>query len=288
MAPSRNQTNGRSPLVNQQRQITSFFSKSSTSISPSPSPILSKQKQKQKPNPSPLSHTKPSPTLSPSPSTPSPTNPKRNKPLLVIGPSSPSPSTSPLLDKPSYGQEVVGRRIKVYWPLDKSWYEGCVRSFDKLTGKHVVLYDDDEEESLDLAKENIEWFEETVKKLKRLRRGFSAPKQMVIDEEDAGADNVGVRAEETRGDDDDSSDEDWGKNEVVEDADEEMELEDEEDIVGRSKGKGNGSFEPTKRKLGGGKKIEPVKKRKTGVDFGKVSIKSSSPEPTATSIPESK
>ncbi|KAF7804917.1 DNA mismatch repair protein MSH6 [Senna tora] len=275
MAASRRQTNGRSPLLNQQRQITSFFSKSS-SVSPSPSPSPSSIISKQKPNPNPVSDT------NPSPSTPSPPNPKRNKPPLLIGVSSPLPPSQPT---PS---EVVGRRIKVYWPLDKAWYEGCVRSFDKLTGKHLVLYDDDEEESLELAKEKIEWVQENVKKLKRLRRGFSASKRMVI-EEDEGTENVGVRTDEgcgDDGDDDDSSDEDWGKNEIVddaEDADEVMDLEDEEDVAERSEVKRSGNFESKKRKLGGEEKLQPVKKSKSGVEFGQRSFKVWSTEPTSSS-----
>lgn len=160
-------------------------------------------------------------------------------------------------------------------------YEGCVRSFDKLTGKHLVLYDDDEEESLDLAKEKIEWVQETGKKFKRLRRGFSASNQMVIEEVE-GADNVDVGAEESH---DDSSDEDWRKNENevpedAEDADEDMELEDEEDVAERPKGKRGGKFEPTKRKLGGGEKLGPAKRSKSAVEFVKGSFKVSSSEPT--------
>ncbi|XP_054801883.1 DNA mismatch repair protein MSH6 isoform X2 [Prosopis cineraria] len=298
MSSSRRQSNGRSPLVNPQRQITSFFSKTTSSppsfpaqqkANPNPSPpsILSKQKL----SPSRITDRKSSPSPSPSTPSPSPPNPRCNKPLLLIGtssphsPSRPTPSSSPPLDSLPYGQEVVGRRIKVYWPLDKTWYEGCVGSFDKHTGKHLVLYDDDEEESLDLAKEKIEWVQETVKKFKRLRRGFCASKQMVI--EDEGAENAGVREEEGSGDDghdDDSSDDDWGKNEIADDAedsDEDMELKDEEDVAERPKAKGGKKFEPTKptkRKPSGGEKRGPAKKSKIAVEFGKGSFKVSMPE----------
>ncbi|KHN43463.1 DNA mismatch repair protein Msh6-1 [Glycine soja] len=74
MAPSRRNTNGRSPLVNQQSQITSFFTKSA---SPSPSPTLSKTNPNPNPNPNP-SPTPATPSHpSPTPATPSPLNPKR-------------------------------------------------------------------------------------------------------------------------------------------------------------------------------------------------------------------
>ncbi|XP_028797259.1 DNA mismatch repair protein MSH6 [Neltuma alba] len=292
MSSSRRQSNGRSPLVNPQRQITSFFSKTTSSPSspaqrkanpnPSPPSIVSKQKL----SPTPIPDRKPS--SSPSPTTPSPSNPKCNKPLLLIGtssplsPSCPTPSSLPSLDSLSYGEEVVGRRIKVYWPLDKTWYEGRVSSFDKQTGMHVVLYDDDEEESLELAKEKIEWVQETVKKFKRLRRGLYASKQTVIEDEGAGNGDIGA---EEGGDedshDDDSSDDDWGKNETAadaEDVDEDMELEDEEDEAERPKGKRGKRLESTKRKPSVGEKPGPAKKSKIAVEFGKGSFKVSTPE----------
>ncbi|TKY61722.1 DNA mismatch repair protein MSH6 [Spatholobus suberectus] len=267
MAPSRRNTNGRSPLVNQQRQITSFFSKPA---SPSPSPTLSKTNQKLNPNN--ISDPNPNPNPSPTPPTPSPLNPKPHKPLLLIGASSVSPSL--------YGQEVVGRRIKVYWPLDKAWYEGSVKSFDSLTSKHLVRYDDDEEESLDLSKEKIEWPQESSsKKLKRLRRGFPAVRKMVIDDEEESRKGE----DEDDNDDDDSNDEDWEKNGVLEDRDagdfeEDTDLEDEDDVAERGKGK---KLEPKKRKLSGTEKQEPAKKNKSGVEVGKGAFKLSVLEPTS-------
>ncbi|KAB2074227.1 hypothetical protein ES319_A07G139500v1 [Gossypium barbadense] len=273
MAPSRRQSNGRSPLVNQQSQITSFFSKknsSSPSPSPSPPPPLAKHTSKLNPIPGP----KPNPSRSPIPTTPSPGEPKLKKPLLVIGQSlAPTPS-SPL--NITFGDEVVDKRLRVHWPLDKAWYEGVVKSFDKVSGKHLIQYDDSEEEELDLGKEKIEWVEETTGRFKRLRRGGSlAFKKVVIDDED---DDVADSANE-KSDDDDSSDEDWGKNaekEVSEDADEEdMDLEDEkeeeeelEEEVGMkiSKRKGGGKTESKKRKANGVAKPEFGKKSKTSAN----------------------
>ncbi|KAG4916679.1 hypothetical protein JHK87_054236 [Glycine soja] len=261
MAPSRRNTNGRSPLVNQQSQITSFFTKSA---SPSPSPTLSKTNPNPNHNPS------------PTPATPSPLNPKRSKPLLVIGASTSPPSASPSL----YFQELIGRRIKVYWPLDKAWYEGSVKSFDSLTSKHVVCYDDGEEESLDLSKEKIEWLQESSsKKLKRLRRGVPAVRKMMIDDDDED-----VEEEESHNkddDDDDSNDEDWGMKAALEDAgdaEEDTDLEDENDVAERAKGK---KVETKKRKLSGTEKQEPAKKSKSGVEVGKGAFKLSVLEPTS-------
>ncbi|XVF32881.1 hypothetical protein REPUB_Repub17cG0121200 [Reevesia pubescens] len=265
MAPSRRQSNGRSPLVNQQSQITSFFSKKNSSCaSPSPSPTLAKQTSKLNPNPKPNRDQSRSP--SPSPTTPSPVQFKLKKPLLVIG-QTPSPTPSTPAEK-SYGKEVIEKRIRVYWPLDKAWYEGVVKSFDKESGKHLVQYDDDEEEGLDLGKEKIEWVKETTGRPKRLRRGgsSSAFKKVVIDDADED-ENV-----KEKSDDDDSSDEDWGKNvekEVCEDAEEEdIDLEDEkeedeeEELEEEEEMKISKKTESKKRKASGGGKLESGKKRK--------------------------
>ena len=54
-------------------------------------------------------------------------------------------------------QSLVGRRVKVWWPLDKAWYAGEVRRFDADTSRHVVYYfEDNEEESLDLSLEQVQ------------------------------------------------------------------------------------------------------------------------------------
>ncbi|KAJ4727792.1 DNA mismatch repair protein [Melia azedarach] len=239
MAPKRH-NNGRSPLVNPQRQITSFFSKTP---SPSPSPGFSKinpNKPKSDPNPNPNCGRSPSP--SPSPTTPSPLQSNRKKPRLVIG-QTPSPTPSTPAASKSYGEEVVGKRIKVYWPLDKAWYEGCVKSFDKECNKHLVQYEDDEEELLDLEKEKIEWVQGSVSVsgFKRLRRSSLAFKKVVIEDNEE-MENV----EEKNDDMSDSSDDDWDKN-----VEEQMSEDEEVDLVDEQEQK---VLSGRKRKSTGGKK----------------------------------
>lgn len=58
-------------------------------------------------------------------------------------------------------ESKVGRRLKVYWPLDKAWYEGCVKGYDASEEKHIVLYDDGEEEGVDIVREKVEWLPES-------------------------------------------------------------------------------------------------------------------------------
>lgn len=79
-------------------------------------------------------------------------------------------------------------------------------------------------------------------------------------------------------DNDDSEDEDWGKNAVLENVvddndDEDMELEEENEVVESAKGKNSNKVEPKKRKLGGGAKMEPMKKSKSGNEVNRVAVK---------------
>ncbi|XP_024965615.1 DNA mismatch repair protein MSH6 isoform X2 [Cynara cardunculus var. scolymus] len=225
----RRPSNGRSPLVNPQRQITSFFSKSPSSTS-STSPLLSNSKPKPKPKPT--------------PTTPSPPLTKRtNNPPLLLTPN------------PIHGHELVDRRIRVYWPLDKTWYEGRVTSFHKTSGKHLVQYDDAEEELLDLSKEKIELLNDHPKRFRRLRR-FSIQDQ----DDDAGGPGQGNVDKNAESGGDDSADEDWGihvEKEVIGDETDDLDLvdEDEENTV---------AVKPDlKKRKSSGMKLDSAKKIKT-------------------------
>ena len=53
----------------------------------------------------------------------------------------------------------VGRRLKVKWAKEK-YYSGTVTSYDPMTGKHQVTYDDGDIRTYCLAKKTILWIEE--------------------------------------------------------------------------------------------------------------------------------
>ncbi|GJZ21247.1 phospholipase-like protein [Tanacetum coccineum] len=55
-----------------------------------------------------------------------------------------------------HGENLVGKRIKVWWSADKNYYQGVVKSFHCRNKRHKVLYDDGEEELLDLKQEQWE------------------------------------------------------------------------------------------------------------------------------------
>ncbi|KAK4719287.1 hypothetical protein R3W88_017625 [Solanum pinnatisectum] len=46
-----------------------------------------------------------------------------------------------------HGAELIGSKIKVWWPLEQAFYEGVISSFDSETNKHKVVYDDGEVEN---------------------------------------------------------------------------------------------------------------------------------------------
>lgn len=50
---------------------------------------------------------------------------------------------------------VLNRRIKVFWPLDQSWYYGLVNDYDKERKLHHVKYDDCDEEWINLQNERF-------------------------------------------------------------------------------------------------------------------------------------
>ncbi|OAY70755.1 DNA mismatch repair protein MSH6, partial [Ananas comosus] len=248
--------NGRSPLLRKQSQITSFFASPTVNPSPNsngddnPSPTAN-------PNPNPNPNSKPAPKLNPSPSR----GKQKKTPLVVPPTSSSNPKTPSAAEKKAaYSTDAVGKRIRVFWPLDNAWYDGCVKSFDENSGKHLVQYDDGEEEAVELAKEKIEWVEEEQpRKLRRLKRLSASVKIN------------GGKSDNDDGEngDDSTDDEDWGKSvgkEELEDDSEEVELDEEEEeeeeeevIVSSRRRRSRNSSLPRKRKKIDVEKLECTK-----------------------------
>ncbi|KAA8521753.1 hypothetical protein F0562_012426 [Nyssa sinensis] len=50
---------------------------------------------------------------------------------------------------------VLNRRIKVFWPLDESWYYGLVNDYDPVRELHHIKYDDQDEEWINLQNERF-------------------------------------------------------------------------------------------------------------------------------------
>ena len=50
---------------------------------------------------------------------------------------------------------ILKQRIRVFWPLDQSWYFGLVKDYDPVTRLHHVKYDDRDEEWINLQNERF-------------------------------------------------------------------------------------------------------------------------------------
>uniref|UniRef100_A0ACD5VPH9 Uncharacterized protein n=1 Tax=Avena sativa TaxID=4498 RepID=A0ACD5VPH9_AVESA len=50
---------------------------------------------------------------------------------------------------------VIEERIRVFWPLDETWYFGLVKEYDPVKGLHHVKYDDKDVEWINLQNERI-------------------------------------------------------------------------------------------------------------------------------------
>ncbi|KAJ0254574.1 hypothetical protein HA466_0104750 [Hirschfeldia incana] len=59
-------------------------------------------------------------------------------------------------NKSELGEELVGERVKVWWPLDKKFYDGVIKSYSSLNKMHQVSYSDGDFEELNLKDERWE------------------------------------------------------------------------------------------------------------------------------------
>ncbi|KAM3269007.1 sister chromatid cohesion protein PDS5 D isoform X1 [Capsicum chacoense] len=59
-----------------------------------------------------------------------------------------------------HGEELIGCTVKIWWPIDKAFYEGRITSFYYSAKMHRVLYEDGAHEILDLTEEHWELVEE--------------------------------------------------------------------------------------------------------------------------------
>ena len=41
---------------------------------------------------------------------------------------------------------MIGKKVRVFWPVDNSWYTGIVLQYDGNTGEHLLKYDDEDTE----------------------------------------------------------------------------------------------------------------------------------------------
>ncbi|KAM7270907.1 hypothetical protein ACFE04_030121 [Oxalis oulophora] len=76
-------------------------------------------------------------------------------------------------------EDLIGYRIKIWWPVDKKFYEGTIKSYDDSKRKHVILYDDGDVEILRLDKERWEVVDSGSKRAKKSNLFKGSPRKAV-------------------------------------------------------------------------------------------------------------
>ncbi|WZZ24252.1 hypothetical protein YC2023_007653 [Brassica napus] len=56
---------------------------------------------------------------------------------------------------------IVGSRVRVWWPIDKAYYKGVVDSYDSAKKRHLVIYDDGDQEILNLKKQKWHFLDDS-------------------------------------------------------------------------------------------------------------------------------
>ncbi|XP_010429899.1 PREDICTED: glutamic acid-rich protein-like isoform X2 [Camelina sativa] len=65
-------------------------------------------------------------------------------------------------DTNGFGEDLVGRRVNIWWPLDKTFYEGVIDSYCTRKKMHRVIYSDGDSEELNLSEERWELLEDHI------------------------------------------------------------------------------------------------------------------------------
>lgn len=65
----------------------------------------------------------------------------------------------PTIGDPSQRQRfcpncMIGKKVRVFWPVDSSWYIGTVQQYNASTGEHLLKYEDDDTEWVQIGESN--------------------------------------------------------------------------------------------------------------------------------------
>ncbi|QDZ19417.1 hypothetical protein HOP50_02g19320 [Chloropicon primus] len=77
------------------------------------------------------------------------------------------------------GKDAVGRKVKVYWPAMGRWYVGKVKEYDKPSGKHLIAYQDGEQQLVLLRNEAVKYPHIEAQKAKDRAMKMQKKKQKV-------------------------------------------------------------------------------------------------------------
>ncbi|KAL6498278.1 hypothetical protein OROGR_028675 [Orobanche gracilis] len=67
-----------------------------------------------------------------------------------------TPGTEEASETILHNKNLVGLKVRVWWPQDRMFYEGVIASFDSSKKKHKVVYNDGDEEVLNLKRQKWE------------------------------------------------------------------------------------------------------------------------------------
>ncbi len=93
-----------------------------------------------------------------------------------------------------YQQDVVNRRVMIYWSYYKKYYEGVVDKYNSRTGQHHVTYADDDKSWHYLSEEKLKWVDEeppdkiladAVSMEKEVRESTTKRRRVVASESDS-------------------------------------------------------------------------------------------------------
>ncbi|KAI5077327.1 hypothetical protein GOP47_0007151 [Adiantum capillus-veneris] len=158
MAPS-NGSSKRSSLSKtpqQQRSISSFFATKPPSSSPSrhnkPLLVISASADKTSPSQDSPSKATETPHLNSISGMQRSQGARGSQDSVSPSEGMPSVASSTNISNP---HTILGKRLKVYWPLDDAWYEGTVKEY--VSPNYLIQYDDGDEEAISLKNEKFEW-----------------------------------------------------------------------------------------------------------------------------------
>lgn len=66
---------------------------------------------------------------------------------------------------------MIGKKVRVFWPVDSSWYIGTVQQYDSATGEHLLRYDDEDTEWVKIGESNTT----APPGLQHIRQAHAAP-----------------------------------------------------------------------------------------------------------------
>ena len=61
-----------------------------------------------------------------------------------------------------FGDDVIGRRIAIWWPTEELYYLGFVEGYNSANGEHAIKYDDNQVEDIMLFMQKFKMLDDDV------------------------------------------------------------------------------------------------------------------------------